>query len=105
MRTAAALTIAAGLGLLAACASPARADEGDEPVEIPGKIHKILEMDDLPALKHPRFVAAAEAEIPDDHRMIGVVIGDEARAYCPNILNHHEIVNDDVGGRKIAVTW
>ncbi len=77
----------------------------DDSSDIPGKIHKLLEMDKIPAIKDPKFVAADEAKIPDGHRMIGVVIDGDARAYCPNILNHHEIVNDEVGGRKVAVTW
>ena len=80
-------------------------DGADDPNAIPGKIYKLLEMDQIPAIKRPKFVSADEAAIPDGHRMIGVVIDGDARAYCPNILNHHEIVNDEVGGRKIAVTW
>ncbi len=38
-------------------------------------------------------------------RVIGVEIGGESRAYPIHILNLHEIVNDRVGGRLIAVTW
>lgn len=92
-------------GLLAAASIPVVADEGDDADGVPGKIYKILPMDRIPAIQDPRFIDAADAEIPDDHRMLGVVIGEDARAYCPNILNRHEIVNDQVGGKKIAVTW
>jgi len=38
-------------------------------------------------------------------RVIGVDLGDEARAYPLTILNWHEVVNDTLGGRKIAVTY
>jgi len=37
--------------------------------------------------------------------VIGVEIGGEARAYGTAFLSGHEVVNDVVGGRPIAVTW
>ena len=77
----------------------------DKKVDVPGKIHRIIPKDRIPAIKHPKFVSAEEAEIPDDARIFGVRIGDEARAYDLNILNHFEIVNDDFGGKKVAVVW
>jgi hypothetical protein len=36
---------------------------------------------------------------------MGVVIHGEARAYPIRTLIGHEIVNDEVQGRPIAVTW
>ena len=109
------LGVGLGLGVVTAAAQepppsggPAddpAGDATDDPVEIPGKIHKLLEMDQIPAIRDPRFVEAKDARIPDGHRVIGVVIDGDARAYCPNILNHHEIVNDEIGGRPVAVTW
>jgi hypothetical protein len=38
-------------------------------------------------------------------RVIGVSIGGEARAYPIMILNWHEVANDTLGGRKIAITY
>lgn len=77
----------------------------DEAVKVPGKIHEILPMDAIAAIKKPTYVSAEKAKMPDDARVIAVKIGDEARVYDPNILNHHEIVNDELEGKKIAVTW
>ena len=77
----------------------------DDKVEIPGKIYTILPRDRIKAIKNPVYVSADEAEIPDEARVIAVRIGDESRAFDPNLLNFHEIVNDDVGGKKIAVAW
>ena len=37
--------------------------------------------------------------------MVGLVIGDDARAYPIRILIWHEIVNDEVGGVPVAVTF
>src|SRR5690348_16422434 len=42
--------------------------------------------------------------VPSD-RIIGVVIDGEARAYPTRVLDLHEVVNDMVGKRPIAVSW
>jgi hypothetical protein len=82
---------------------PVDADEGEE--KLPGKIHKLLEMDAIPAIKEPTYVSADKAKVPDDARVIAVEIGGETRCFDPNILNDHEIVNTEIGGKKVAVTW
>lgn len=67
----------------------------------------ILPPDRIPAIRNPEFVSAIEAErwmVPDEP-VIGVEINGEARAYSTFMLSRHEIVNDIVGGRPIAVTW
>lgn len=54
------------------------------------------------------MVTAAEAdaaEIGQTVRVIGVDINGESRAYPIPFLSAHEIVNDEVGGKRIAVTW
>ncbi|WP_373509099.1 DUF3179 domain-containing (seleno)protein [Thiocapsa sp.] len=62
--------------------------------------------DGIPALTDPAFVPAAQADFlaPDD-RILGLTPGGEARAYPIAILNRHEIVNDGIGGRAVAVTY
>lgn len=40
-----------------------------------------------------------------DDWVIGVALGDEARAYPLRILNWHEVVHDRLGGRDLAVTF
>jgi hypothetical protein len=47
-------------------------------------------------------VPAAEADLPDDAWVLGVVLGGEARAYSLNLLNRHEVVNDRIGERSVA---
>ncbi len=54
------------------------------------------------------FKPAADATInvlSDQQRVIGVVIGDETRAYPIKMMNYHEVINDTVGGVPIVVTW
>ena len=48
---------------------------------------------------------APEPRIDPSQQMIGVSINGEHRAYPVPYLGQREIVNDVVGGRKIAVTW
>jgi hypothetical protein len=38
-------------------------------------------------------------------RVVGVVLGGEARAYPVRLLNWHEVINDTLGGIPIAVTY
>jgi hypothetical protein len=65
-----------------------------------------LPKDAIPAIDNPAFVPAAQATFVDDEEpVIGLVAGGEARAYPTWMLNAHEIVNDRLGDRAIAVTW
>ena len=48
---------------------------------------------------------AAEAELPDDAWVLGVVVGDVAKAYSLNLLNSHEVVNDRSGETAYAAVW
>ena len=62
--------------------------------------------DCFPSLDSPNFVAAGEAShVADDAVVIAISYGGEHRAYPARILDHHEIVNDTIGGDPIAVTW
>ena len=62
--------------------------------------------DGIPAIDAPRFVAAKDASFmqPDD-RLLALSINGENKAYPIKILNWHEIVNDQLGGEAVAVTW
>jgi len=62
--------------------------------------------DGIPAILSPRFVSADQAgHLEADDMEIGVSIDGEARAYPIKILNWHEVVNDEVTGIPIAVTY
>ena len=64
-----------------------------------------LPYDAIPAILNPEFVSTTEARIGDDSPVIGVSFNGDSRAYSIYLLNGHEIVNDEVGGVKIATTW
>ena len=71
------------------------------------KIITILARDGIPAILDPVFAAQGEAlaQMDPSERVIGVSINGDHRAYPLNLLSRHEIVNDTVGGKPIAVTW
>ncbi|MCA9409290.1 MAG: DUF3179 domain-containing protein [Candidatus Omnitrophica bacterium] len=65
-----------------------------------------VEQDAIPAIDAPKFDQAQAAYFfLDDDRVISVEIGGEARAYPLKVLNWHEIINDQILGTPIAVTW
>ncbi|MXY36316.1 MAG: DUF3179 domain-containing protein, partial [Dehalococcoidia bacterium] len=61
----------------------------------------------IPAIDNPRFITAEEADqqLALSDLVIGVSIDGKHRAYGAAFLSAHEIVNDTLGGRAIAVTW
>ena len=63
--------------------------------------------DGIPPIDTPDFVAGKEADEWLDPRepVIVVSAGDETRAYPLQLLTWHEIVNDEVGGVPLAVTF
>lgn len=63
--------------------------------------------DGIPPLDNPKFETAAEADawLKPNEPVISFQLGDEARAYPLQVLIWHEIVNDVVGGRPVAVTF
>ena len=64
-----------------------------------------VDKDGIPSVDDPAFRPIAEADLASDEPVFGVVRGGEAKAYPQRILSHHEIVNDEVGGESVAVTY
>jgi hypothetical protein len=62
--------------------------------------------DGIPAIDDPRFHPAREIDFLDRKEpVIELVLGGQARAYPIQILIWHEIVNDEVAGIPVAVTF
>ncbi len=91
----------------------ARESPGAETGEVAGKaardfdIVTILPKDAIPAIFEPEFLLGVDGgrQLNDGELVLGVTINGDARAYGVAYLSGHEIVNDRVGGRPIAVTW
>ncbi len=62
--------------------------------------------DGIPAIDAPQMMEAAEAELPAREPVVTVEIeGARARAYPVRYLIWHEIVNDEIAGLPVAVTY
>lgn len=73
--------------------------------DVPDGVEILLPRGGIPAIFEPTFVSVAEADIDDDAWVLGVYHNGIAKAYSLNLLNHHEIVNDDFGGEPLAAVW
>jgi hypothetical protein len=72
-----------------------------------------LPKDGIRAIQDPSILTREQVDaqsrreklLVSSDRVIGVVVGDQARAYPIRILNWHEVINDTLDGRPIAVTY
>lgn len=67
----------------------------------PSEVQFVLLPDAIPAISEPSFEAYGRA----DQRVMGVAVDGETKAYPIEVLNYHEIVNDEIGGEPVAVTY
>ena len=67
----------------------------------------LLPPEAIPAIDNPQFLTIEEADqfYDPNEFIIGVSIDGDNRAYSIPLLSSHEVVNDMVAGRPIAVTW
>jgi len=63
--------------------------------------------DGIPAVDNPQYEQAADANgwLSDDDVVFGVLDGDRALAYPQRILVWHEIVNDNLRGGPVSITY
>ena len=95
--------LAAGLMMILAGVIAAPAGSADLR---PNDIVTVLPKDAIPAIMSPSFEEAGKASwLRHDNVVVGMSIAGESRAYPVSILSRHEIVNDQLGGVPIAVTW
>jgi hypothetical protein len=70
------------------------------------RVHTLLRPDAISSIDEPQFVRSSEATfMRHDEPVVGVVSGGVAKAYSTWHLDHHEIVNDTLAGKPVAVTW
>lgn len=79
--------------------------DGTKAIVSESEIRTILPRDATQAITEPKFVTLAETDFSDETLVLVISIGADHRAYPHNILNWHEVVNDVVGGTKVAVTF
>ncbi len=61
--------------------------------------------DGIRSIENPLFMPVSNSQLADNEPVITVEIGNEQRSYPLQILIWHEIVNDEIGGRAVAVTY
>jgi len=64
--------------------------------------------DGIPSLDTPKFVNIIESGasyLDDEDLVIGVVIGNDIKAYPHSILDWHEIVNDEINNKFITINY
>jgi hypothetical protein len=94
-----------------AITSPPRATEErelatPEPTDMPEYTwNQLLSRDGIAPIYEPEFVPASESGYKDDELVMGVAINGEAKAYPVGVLNGREMVNDELAGTPILVTW
>ncbi|MDZ7687894.1 MAG: DUF3179 domain-containing protein [Halobacteriales archaeon] len=73
------------------------------PEEFENASTDVLRKDGIPSIDEPEFDDGGNVD--DGDPVFGVVMDGEARAYPQDILAQHEIVNDTVAGKNVAVTY
>ena len=98
------LLLATGLVLALGAGAPTAAQECTLAASL---VNSGVGKDAIPPLLNPQVldVPAAALEWSNDTRVLGVVIDGQARAYPMPILWWHEIVNDQLGGKPILVSY
>jgi hypothetical protein len=69
----------------------------------PDELIFVLPQDAIPAVRDPSF--SETSPFGANARVIGVALNGDARAYPVAVLNWREIVNDEVGGIPLIVTY
>ena len=71
------------------------------------QIVNFLPIDAIRAIKEPAFLTgvAADQQYHEDEPILGLTLNGQHRAYSIPFLSNREIVNDQLGGVPIVLTW
>ena len=65
----------------------------------------LLPYDGIAPVYEPEFVTATESPLKEDELVMGVSINGESKAYPVSVLRFREIVDDELAGWPILVSW
>ena len=89
----------------------------DEAIASPGGINRRVDMkediynptllpyDAIFPVYNPEFDTADQVPLDDEELVIGITLNGESKAYSITVLRSREMVNDELGGLPILVTW
>lgn len=101
------LALLSGVGCSETAGPPAAAEPAlSGPIEISGGGMAATPFI-YPGLKQPAALPAAEANLPDDARVIGISTAEQSRAYLVTALSAMttHVINDVVGGIPVSITY
>ena len=76
------------------------------PIEVGGRLTSLLSYDEIRPVYDPEFVEGDRAFALDaGDLVIGLSLNGDSRAYPVRTLRNREMVNDEVGGIPVLVTW
>lgn len=61
--------------------------------------------DGIPAIDNPQYVPVAESQIADEDRIIGIKVGGQARAIPLEIMDWHEVLNDQTDTTPLVLSY
>lgn len=61
--------------------------------------------DGIPSIDNPVYLSAEEANLAPDELVFGIDYRGEVLAFPQDIMYWHEIVNENIGGEKVSVTY
>ena len=62
--------------------------------------------DGIPSVDDAKFATASATDyLANDDLVLGIQVGDEIKAYTHPVLDWHEIVNDEINGLAVAITY
>jgi len=69
------------------------------------RVPSMMGFDAIAPIYMPSFASAQDAPMTDTELVMGVAIDGQAKAYPVNVLRFREMVNDELAGWPILVTW
>lgn len=66
---------------------------------------RLLGLDAIAPIYNPEFLPAAQAPLEPDELVIGIELEGQAKAYPISVLRFREMVNDELAGWPILVSW
>ncbi len=66
---------------------------------------RLLPYDGIRPVYTPEFVSAQVAPLLDEELVMGILLNGAAKAYPVSVLRFREMVDDELGGIPILVTW
>jgi hypothetical protein len=64
-----------------------------------------VRFDGIPALERPAHLSAATSALAADELVFGARVGGAARAWPVRVLSWHEMLNDEVGGEPVTLSY